>query len=450
VAAPKNESPLPVPVADRSTGLKVLQSLARERSFLAALSVMHEQVGDIFEISLPGFEPVVVVGPELNRRLLVSDREHFCFRTESDAVTKLLRHGLLVEDGERHEWLRTCMNPSLHKREATDQVPIMLEETKFVTDGWQDESVVDMLVESRKIALVILMKTLFKIDFRADMDRLWRPILRSIEYISPGPWIVWPEVPRLGFQDDLHLLDDYLYEMIARRRNELEALNGNPPVSDLLGTLIKTEGMDDDLIRDQLLTMLIAGHDTSTALFAWALWLLGSNPDTIKIAGKEVDRLGGGAGFSPDSLRLMDYLDCVVKESLRLYPPIHIGNRRVASDFEFGGFELKEGRRVMYSIYLSHRDPKIWEHPELFLPERFGPNEKRRPALAYVPFGGGPRNCIGAAYAQIEAKVVLAHILATFELELVEGKVRPHMGATLEPRPGVRMKVRRRKGRSNG
>ena len=127
---------LTVPVADQETGLVVLKSLARERSLLAALSIMHERVGDIFELSLPGFAPVVVVGPEMNRTLLVSDRDRYKFRTESDAVTKLLRHGLLVEDGEEHTKLRTCMSPSLHKREAIDQVPEMVAQTRFVTDQW--------------------------------------------------------------------------------------------------------------------------------------------------------------------------------------------------------------------------------------------------------------------------------------------------------------------------
>lgn len=405
---------------------------------------MHEQVGDFFEISLPGFDPVVVVGPELNRRLLVSDREQFCFRTESDAVTKLLRHGLLVEDGERHAALRECMNPSLHKREAVDQIPQMLEETRFVTDQWKDGATVDMLVEMRKIALVILMRTLFKIDFRPYLDRLWQPILRSIAFISPGLWIIWPDMPRIGFGAALRTLDEYLYGIIARRRKDLKASMGTAEASDLLGTLIQTDGMNDDLIRDQLLTMLIAGHDTSTALLAWTLWLLGSHPPALESATAEIHRVMGSDLSDPASLSDLEYVDWVIKEALRLYPPIHVGNRRVRMDMEFGGHRLEAGQRVMYSIYLSHRDPKIWKDPDRFLPERFQPGEDRRPGLSYVPFGGGPRNCIGAAYAQIEAKVVLAHLLGSFRFELIDRDVRPHMGATLEPRPGVRMRVFRK------
>jgi cytochrome P450 len=129
-----------------------------------------------------------------------------------------------------------------------------------------------------------------------------------------------------------------------------------------------------------------------------------------------------------------------------MYPPIHVGNRNTAQDMTVAGYRVPAGTRVMYSIYLSHRDKDLWPDPERFRPERFeqGQDQKRLP-LTYVPFGGGPRNCIGAAFAQVEAKVVLSRIFQTLDLELLDGdKVRPYMGATLEPRPGVKMRVRRR------
>jgi cytochrome P450 len=149
---------------------------------------------------------------------------------------------------------------------------------------------------------------------------------------------------------------------------------------------------------------------------------------------------------SADQLGQLAYLDLVFKEALRMYPPIHVGNRRTTQDMAVAGYQVPEGTRVMYSIYLSHRDREYWPEPERFLPERFerGQDDKR-PPLTYVPFGGGPRNCIGAAFAQIEAKVVLSRILQVFDLELLNGdEVHPYMGATLEPRPGVKMCIRRR------
>jgi cytochrome P450 len=135
----------------------------------------------------------------------------------------------------------------------------------------------------------------------------------------------------------------------------------------------------------------------------------------------------------------------VIKESLRLYPPIHIGNRRAAVDLQFRDRLIPAGTRVLYSIYLSHRDPRYWSEPDRFDPDRFAPGSKCKPEpFVYLPFGGGPRFCVGAAFAQTEAIVILARLLQRFEFDLMPAAVYPRMGATLEPRPAVWMRARRR------
>jgi cytochrome P450 len=206
--------------------------------------------------------------------------------------------------------------------------------------------------------------------------------------------------------------------------------------------------MSDDLIRDQLLTMLIAGHDTSTALLAWVLTVIGQHPEAMAQMQAEVDAVLGRQEEPPsiEQINRLAYTDQVIKETLRLYPPIHVGQRRAAADLKIQGYDVPAGTRIMYSIFLSHRDKAHWQDPESFCPARFDRNvEEKRPPMTYVPFGGGPRNCIGAAFAQVEAKVVLARLLQTFEFELLNGKkIKPYMGATLEPRPGVDMRIRRR------
>jgi cytochrome P450 len=142
-------------------------------------------------------------------------------------------------------------------------------------------------------------------------------------------------------------------------------------------------------------------------------------------------------------LSRLGYLDQVLKETLRLYPPIHLGSRIAATDLEFRSFPIPAGTRVLYSIYLTHRDEKQWHHPAAFIPERFSPElARQRHPYTFLPFGGGPRNCIGMAFAQVEVKVVLARILQKFDLEFTGHAVRLHMGATLEPRPGVRIRTR--------
>ncbi len=295
----------------------------------------------------------------------------------------------------------------------------------------------DMLVESRKIALLIIMQALFSVDAWDDLPRIWEPILKAIRYISPGAWILWRKIPRPGYRKHLRVLDEYLYKIIKdRRRLTEDHENGLPSSvhgrSDLLQHLIDA-GLDDNTIRDQMLTMLIAGHDTSTALLAWVFALLGQHPETHHQLVAELEQ--------DDRPPLLDQ---VIKEALRLYPPIHIGNRMVAEDMEFEGGTVPAGARMFYSIYLTQRDPSIWENADEFCPARFERGRKT-PPFSYVPFGGGPRACIGAAFGQAEARLVLAYLLKHFEfIPLNAEEIHPHMGATLEPRPGVLMKVRRR------
>ncbi len=243
-------------------------------------------------------------------------------------------------------------------------------------------------------------------------------------------------------------MDAFLYGIIRERRQAL-ADGMAADASDLLSQLILAPDLDDGRIRDQLLTMLIAGHDTSTALLAWTLYLLGSHPETLGRVWAEGFTTLSSHTEAPtlEELNELHLLDQVIKEALRMYPPIHVGNRHAGEDMNVCSYHVPAGTRVMYSIYLTHRDRDYWENPEQFCPARFDrQQESRRPAFAYVPFGGGPRNCIGAAFAQVEAKIVLARILQLFEIELLNGdKIFPYMGATLEPRPGVQMRIRRRR-----
>ena len=420
------------------TGRLALKSFLQQRSPLGPLKVMAEQIGRFFQIPLPGFKPYVVFGPEANRKVLVTERDKVLWRNQ-DPVTDLLRHGVLVTDGEDHDHFRKLMEPSLHPSKLEGYAEIILAKTKQVTAGWQDGQRLDMLVESRKIALLIIMQALFNVDAWDDLPLIWGPILKAIQYISPGAWILWRKIPRVGYRKHLRVLDEYLYRIITDRRRTSDdgqlysqSTDSQFPTPDLLQHLIDAD-LDDNTIRDQMLTMLIAGHDTSTALLAWMFALLGQHPETYRQLVNELEH--------DDRPPLLDQ---VIKEALRLYPPIHIGNRMVAKDMEFEGGTVPKGARMFYSIYLTQRDPFIWKNPEAFCPTRFESGRKT-PPFSYVPFGGGPRACIGAAFGRAEARLVLAYLLKHFEFTpLNADKIHPHMGATLEPRPGVMMKVTKR------
>lgn len=415
------------------TGRAALTALFREGSPLGPLKVMAAHVGRFFQIPIPGFRPFVVFGPEANRKVLVSERGKLLWRN-TDPVTDLLRRGVLVTDGEEHDLYRELMEAPLHPSQLSNYTQKMIEQTDRVTSQWKDGEVVDMLIEGRKIALLIIMQTLFSKDVWDDLPRIWTPILKAIQYISPGIWILWRRMPRWGYSKPLRELDEYLYDIIDHRRwtmNHGRSSTVHRP-HDLLQHLIDA-GLSDDVIRDQMLTMLIAGHDTSTALLAWTFALLGQHPEVHRRVVQEMN-----------ILEKSPLLDQVIKESLRLYPPIHIGNRRVAEEMQFAEGTVPAGERMFYSIYLTHRDPTIWENAETFCPERFA-HGRKTPPMAYVPFGAGPRACIGAAFGQAEARVVIAHLLRTYTFEFTNHRIHAHMGATLEPRPGVRMRVTRRK-----
>src|SRR5512138_2884309 len=198
------------------TGRAALKALIQEGSPLGPLKVMARHVGRFFQIPLPGFRPFVVFGPDANRKVLVTERNKLLWRN-GDPVTDLLRRGVLVTDGEEHDHYRELMEAPLHPSQLSNYTPTMIEQTDRVTSQWKDGEVVDMLVEGRKIALLIIMQTLFSKDVWNDLPRIWTPILKAIQYISPGMWIFWRRMPRFGYGKHLKALDEYLYGIIQER-----------------------------------------------------------------------------------------------------------------------------------------------------------------------------------------------------------------------------------------
>jgi cytochrome P450 len=422
-------------------GLSALRTLLGSRSLLAPLAALHADLGDVFQLPFPNFNPVVLVGPDAARFVMVEGREDFRWRIATDPVTGLLRHGLLVEDGDSHDKLRALMTPALHRRLIEQQISTIWECADEVTRDWRDGESIEVLSEMRRIALLCLTRTLFGVDIAPDLRALWQPLLRTLAFIAPGPWLLWPNIPRPGYTRALRQMDNYLFRLIALRRAS------GPAGDDLLSLLVNSE-LTDDLTRDQLLTMLIAGHDTATASLAWALYALGKHPQVLAQACAEVDFVLRGEPPTASHIQQLHALERVIKETLRLYPPIHVSNRLAMRDLEFERRYIPAGTRVLFSIFLTHRHPRYWPEPQRFDPDRFNPKISAPPApFTYLPFGGGPRFCIGATLAQVEVKVILAHLLQRFEFGLLPEKVGLKMGATLEP-AGLQLRVTKRLGRA--
>lgn len=427
-----------IPAPGSAAAWRVVKAWRRQGNILAALAALHDELGDVFALPLPGFNSVFLVGPEANKLILAESRSSFNWRAEHDPVTLLLRHGILVEDGAFHDEVRHIMDPALHRSLFEGYLQAMLQCTDQITSRWHAGEPIDLLEELRRITLLILTETLFKDDFSPYIEALWKDILRTIRYISPGLWLVWPGIPRPGYRQARQRLDQYLYELITWRRRHLGAS------TDVLGRLIDS-GLDDGLIRDQLLTMLIAGHDTTTSLLGWTFALLSVHQEAWTRVRAEVDGVLGRQAPTFAQVKQLVYLDQVQKEALRLYPPIHLGLRMVTTDVQFHDYTISAGTRVLYSLYLTHRHKAHWPEPERFVPERFARDAGHQHApFTYVPFGGGPRNCIGAAFAQMEAKVIVAHILQCFDLHFTGVAVVPRLRATLDPHPAILVEVERR------
>lgn len=430
-----------VPKPLQKTGLRALRAMIRERSVMPAMQIFHDEVGDVFRLRVPGFDPVVMAGPEACRFVLVQARDELKWRIPKQPVVTLLDHGMLVEDGELHDTLRRKLMPSLHKQMVTTYIETMVQRTDQITATWETGQAVNLLVEMRKITQLILMDTLFDVDYTPEMARLWDAVMVLMRYISPGLWLIWEDIPRPGYQRARAQVDGYWFDLIARRRADI-ASAPDKPRTDMLSALILSD-LDDALIRDQLMTMLIAGHDTATAGLSWAFHLLGQHPDVMARVQSEIDTVLNGAPPDGENVIRLTYLGQIIDETLRLYPPVHLGGRTAAADLVFEEYTLPAGTRILYSIYLTQRHREYWDNPHAFDPERFAPGTKHEP-YTYLPFGGGARTCIGLPYAQVEMRVVLARVLQQFALCSTGRRIHVHMGATIEPRPGVVMTPHRR------
>jgi cytochrome P450 len=425
-----------IPTPDAELSRRALRAMLNSRSIMSALEVFHSGLGDVFRLSLPGFKSIMVVGPEANRFVLVSAKDRLLWRTESDPVARLLGRGMLVEDGAVHDEARSLANPALHRRAIGGYIATMSAQSDRIMREWQHDAPLDMMIEMRKITLNVVMATLFQVDFEPELARLWQPLLRLLRFISPGLWMIVPGIPQPGVQRAQALFDAYLYRIIRARRLM-------PEGDDLLGLLVQQPELTDEQVRDQVMTMIVAGHDTIAALLGWATLMLSHHADVQTRARAEVREVLGDAAPTMELLGKLTYLGQVVDETLRLYPPAHLGNRRASEPMEFAGFTIPENARVGYSIYLSHRHPAWWDDPHRFNPDRFA---ERRAPFSFVPFGGGDRTCIGMNYAVAEAKVVLARLLQQFALLPSEGAVREVMAVTLQPAMtggGAMMQVRR-------
>ena len=393
-----------------------------------------------------------MLGPAANHYVLVSHAPNFHWR-EGDfgQLTPLLGDGLLTIDGEYHRRARRIMLPAFHHESIAATVDTMVAEAQRALGSWQVAQRVDVYHWARELAMRIAMRALLGLDpdDRDSGARAAYHFERALGFYGTGPFARMHRGPGSMWRrmhDSRRILDEIVYAEIRRRRSREQ------DATDILGLLLAARdedgsGFSDEDVRDQLMTLMFAGHDTSTSTITFLLYELARHPEALRRIRAEQDEvLGGCAPTATDVASGLPLLDMALDETLRLYPPAWIGPRRAVEAFEFEGQHVPTGAYVAYCSWASHRLPEVFPDPEAFVPERFSPERKAAlPKGAYVPFGAGSRTCIGMRFGQLEIKAVVTLLLQQFRPELPGGHVlHVRQMPTLSPTDGLPMTLRER------
>ncbi|HEV7770261.1 MAG TPA: cytochrome P450 [Solirubrobacterales bacterium] len=410
----------------------------------------YEKFGPIFSMRLLHIRSIFMLGPEANYFITVGQPQNFHWRESSFGdLIPLLGDGLLTIDDDYHDRVRAIMMPAFHREQIVASVVAMATEAEAVIAGLREGEVVDIYDWMRNLAMRIAMRALLGLDpdqagkGAVAAEHFERALgYYGIDYglrLLRGPGSPWRKMVA-----SRAVLDEIVFSEIASRRADPD-----PGRQDILSLLIGARGeggeaFTDREVRDQVMTLMFAGHDTSTSTLSFMMHELSRHPGVLARLCEEQDRVLGGATPTVDQLeKEMPYLEMVLDEVLRLYPPAWIGPRRAVREFEFGGCTVPEGAYVNYCSWASHRIPEVFPDPEAFVPERF--ERERKAALprgAYVPFGGGSRICIGKRFGQTEVKLVATMLLQRLHLDALPGRTMTvRQMPTLSPKGGLPMRV---------
>jgi cytochrome P450 len=432
-------------------------SIRRTRGFalypLPLLLDAYERFGPVFTMRVFHGNSVFMIGPEANHYITVSHASNFTWREgHMGDLTALLGDGLLTIDGEFHRRSRRIMLPAFHHETIAAALATMNTEIDRALEGWRDGSRIDIYYWTRRLALRIAMRALFGFDPDAAGARIdvARNFERGLGFWARDYWLQvlrGPGSPFAQMQRARRALDGVIFEEIARRRRSGE--RGEDVLSLLIDATDEDgDRLNDQQIRDEVMTLLFAGHDTTTSTIGFMFYELARHPDIAAALHDEQDRVLGHE--PPDAALLMngqlELLEMVQDETLRMYPPAWIGARKSIETYEFAGQTVPRGAYVNYSSWVSHHLAHVFPEPKQFRPERFTPEAKAAlPKGAYVPFGAGSRICVGMRFGKLEIKAIATALLQRFEFELEPGyELRIRQMPTIGPRHGVPLIVHRR------
>lgn len=420
---------------------------------LGILTRVAREYGDLVRFIVAGQERILINDPDLIEQVLVVQHAKFHKSELTRRVTgPLLGQGLLISEGDFWRRQRRLAQPAFHRSRINEYAAPMVKCTEARSGEWQDGEVRDIAREMMQLTLVIAVRTLFGAtlpgealevgDALAFLMRyqLWRQ--RSPLRLPES----WPTPKNRRAMREIKFLDSLVYRIIEEKR----ALHGEG--NDLLSLLMNA--MDDDgtqmspqQLRDETMTLFLAGHETTALLLGWAWYLLGENPAAEARLFDELNSALGGRAPQVSDLMKLPYLQAVLNETLRLYPPAYIMARTSTEPFSLGEYEFGRDTTILASQWVTQRDARFFEAPEEFRPERWMNGAMGKiSAGAYYPFGDGPRRCIGQGFAMLEAALVVATIAQKFQFRLAPGQVvEPEPLVTLRFKHGLKMKIRARK-----
>jgi cytochrome P450 len=443
-----------VAVPQGPKGGRVLGNMREfNRDTLGFIERCAREFGDVVLTRFLYMPAYFLFNPEHIEYVLATGAKNFvkAMSLRSPFFLRLVGDGLVTSDGEFWRRQRRLAQPAFHRDRVASYGETMVAFTERALARWQDGQTLDAHEEMMLLTQSIVAQTLFSADVSTDAREIGEALSRIVRPFSSQATLKWildnrlPTPGHLRFNRAVQKIDRFVYRIISERRAS------GAGEGDLLSMLLRAQdedgsGMTDRQLRDEVMTLFLAGHETTALALTWAWYLLARNPEAESALHAELGEVLGGRAPSVEDLPRLRYCEWVVKESLRLYPPAYAVGREAVRDCEVGGYRIPEGMQVFAFQWAVQRDARWYDEPEAFRPERWREEVAARlPKFAYFPFGGGPRQCIGNSFAMMEAVLILASVARRFRLRLVPGHAVELLPAmSLRPKDGVRVTVEKR------
>jgi cytochrome P450 len=421
------------------------------RDPLGYLTQLHQRHGDFVEINTGLRKLYAVLDPDLIRDVLVSQAAAFRKSPGLQTASAVLGQGLLTADGDLHLRQRRLVQPAFHKQRLQAYADVMVRATLQRLESWREGQCLDLSREMMAVTLDIITQTMFSEMIGGDVEVVARALDETLLRFQVGLLPLMPLIEKLPlpanrrFQEACNRLDHVLLRLIRARRG----VGGDR--GDLLSMLLQAtddedgQGMSDQQLRDEAMTIFLAGHETTANTLAWMFALLAAHPAARHKVQLELDVVLEGRTPTLEDVGSLVYCRQVLQETMRLYPPAWILGRQAVHPVQLGGQALAQGAVVLMSQWVAHRQERWFAEPHKFLPERWNAEAESLPKFAYFPFGGGNRICIGEGFARTEAILVLATVLQRWEYTaLARDLPSPLPRITLRPTGGVPAILRRR------